>query len=153
MLTFTTVLWAVFKLPSIPPEGEVHKAGLRSVVEGLRFVAVRPNIRMTFLVDLCAMVFAMPRALLPALGAVWRGGGEATSGLLLEAIAIGSLLAALFSGPLGRVRKQGLAVGVCITIWGGSIAGVGLALLAAGKHDGAGVSAWLSVVFGLLVLS
>lgn len=152
-LTFTAVLWAVFRLPPVPPEGEVHKAGLRSVLEGLRFVAVRPNIRMTFLVDLCAMVFAMPRALFPAIGAVWLGGGEATSGLLLAAIAIGSLLAALFSGPLGKVRRQGLAVGVCITLWGGSIAGVGMALLAAGKHDGAGVSAWLAVVFALLVLS
>nr|WP_218847238.1 MFS transporter [Psychromicrobium silvestre] len=153
VLTFTASLWAVFSLPKMPPEGEPHKAGLRSVFEGFRFLALRPNIRMTFLVDLCAMIFAMPRALFPAIGAVWLGGGDATAGLLLAAVAIGSLLAALFSGPLGKVRKQGLAVGICITIWGGSIAALGLVLLLAGKHQGDGNSPWLVAAVALLIIS
>ncbi|MFI5086192.1 MAG: MFS transporter, partial [Actinomycetales bacterium] len=71
VLTFTASLWALFKLPPLPPEGEVRRAGFRSVLEGLRFLGSRHNVRMTFLVDLCAMVFALPRALLPAIGAVW----------------------------------------------------------------------------------
>ncbi|WP_394939776.1 MFS transporter [Psychromicrobium sp. YIM B11713] len=154
VLTFTAALWALFKLPALPPEGEhIRKAGLRSVVEGFQFLAQRPNIRMTFLVDLCAMIFAMPRALFPALGVIWLGGGDATAGLLLAAVAIGSLLAALFSGPLGRVNRQGLAVAVCISIWGVSIAGLGAVVLLAGKYQGEGVSPWLAAAVVLLVIS
>ena len=85
---------------------------------------------MTFLVDMCAMVFALPRALLPAIGAVWLGGGEQTAGLLLAAIAAGSFLAALFSGPLGQVRRQGLAVIWSITLWGAAIVALGMVLAA-----------------------
>ena len=152
VLTFTASLWALFKLPSLPPEGDVHRAGLRSVLEGLKFLGSRHNVRMTFLVDLCAMVFAMPRALLPAIGAVWLGGGAATAGLLLAAIAAGSLLAALFSGPLGMVRRQGLAVVWSITFWGASISGMGAMILAGGRHGGEGVSPWIiGAVFCLVV--
>lgn len=154
VLTFTAALWAVFRLPAMPPEGDqVRKAGLRSVFEGFQFLALRPNIRMTFLVDLCAMIFAMPKALFPAMGAVWLGGGDATAGLLLAAVAIGSLLAALFSGPLGRVHRQGLAVGICITVWGAAIAGLGAVVLLAGKHQGGEVSPWLWPAVLLLVIS
>lgn len=152
VLTFTASLWALFKLPAMPPEGEVRRAGFRSVLEGLKFLGTRPNVRMTFLVDLCAMVFALPRALLPAIGAVWLGGGAATAGVLLAAIAAGSLLAALFSGPLGRVRRQGLAVVWSITLWGVSITGMGAMVAAGGYRTGDGVSPWIiGAVFCLVV--
>ncbi|MDJ0355036.1 MFS transporter [Paenarthrobacter sp. PH39-S1] len=152
VLTFTASLWALFKLPSLPPEGAVRRAGFRSVLEGLKFLGSRPNVRMTFLVDLCAMIFAMPRALLPAVGAVWLGGGAATAGLLLAAIAAGSLLAALFSGPLGHIRRQGLAVVWSITIWGASITGMGTVILLGGHYAGQGTSPWIiGAVFALVV--
>ncbi|WP_255650283.1 hypothetical protein [Frankia sp. ArI3] len=46
---------------------------------------------------------------------------------MYSAVAVGSLLAAGLSGPLGGVRRQGLAVVVSIVLWGGAIAGFGLA--------------------------
>lgn len=151
VITFTASLWALFRLPAMPPEGEVRKAGIKSVLEGFAFLGGRPNIRMTFLVDLCAMIFAMPRSLLPAIGAAWLGGGASTAGLLLAAIAAGSMLAALFSGPLSRVNRQGLAVVWCITIWGLSISLMGLVVLAGGHTTGE-VSPWLiAAVVALLV--
>ena len=77
-LSFAVSLWAMYKLPSLPPipgeDGATSKAGFRSVVEGFRFLATRPNLRMTFLLDLAAMIFAMPRALFPVLGASVLGG-------------------------------------------------------------------------------
>jgi len=157
VLTFTASLWALFKLPPLPPQtldGVVRRAGMKSVLEGFRFLAGRPNLRMTFLVDMCAMVFAMPRALLPAMGAVWLGGGEQTAGILLASIAAGSFLAALFSGPLGHVRRQGLAVVWSITLWGGAIAALGGAVLAGGRgpHDG-GVSPWIVGAVAALVVA
>lgn len=154
VLTFTASLWALFRLPPLPLEGggTVQRAGLRSVLEGFAFLTSRKNVRMTFLVDMCAMIFALPRALLPAIGAVWLGGGDQTAGLLLAAIAAGSFLAALFSGPLGHVRRQGLAVVWSITIWGAAVAGLGGAVLAGGHtHDGV-ISPWIvAAVFALVV--
>ncbi|WP_104086481.1 MFS transporter [Arthrobacter sp. GMC3] len=158
VLTFTASLWALFKLPPLPPlaregGGEVQRAGLKSVLEGFAFLGSRKNLRMTFLVDMCAMVFALPRALLPAIGAVWLGGGEQTAGILLASIAAGSFLAALFSGPLGGVRRQGLAVVWSITLWGAAIVGLGGTVLAGGHtHDGV-TSPWLVGAVAALVVA
>jgi ENTS family enterobactin (siderophore) exporter len=141
-MTYLAALWAVWRLPPMPPHGERRKAGLRSVLEGLRFLGTRPNVRMTFLVDLSAMVFAQPRALFPAVGALVLGGGPFTAGLLLTAVAAGSVLAGLLSGPLGTVRRQGLAVLVCVVGWGLAIAGFGLVLAVAASGSASGMS-WL----------
>lgn len=158
VLTFTASLWALFRLPPLPPlagvGGVVQRAGFKSVLEGFAFLGTRPNLRMTFLVDMCAMVFALPRALLPAIGAVWLGGGQQTAGVLLASIAAGSFLAAVFSGPLGGVRRQGLAVVWSITVWGAAIAALGGAVLAGGHHtaDG-GVSPWIVGAVAALVVA
>ncbi|WP_125615239.1 MFS transporter [Specibacter cremeus] len=154
VVTFTASLWALVRLPALPPQGPVHRAGNRTVLEGFSFLGSRPNLRMTFLVDMSAMVFAMPRALLPAMGAVWLGGAQQTAGILLASIAAGSFLAALFSGPLGNVRRQGLAVVWSITLWGAAIAALGGAVLAGGRHahDG-GVSPWLAGAVAALVVA
>jgi ENTS family enterobactin (siderophore) exporter len=125
-MCFVFVLWAVFRLPSIPPSGNAGRAGIRSVIEGFRFLGTRPNLRMTFIIDLVAMILAQPRALMPAIGALMIGGGESTVGILLASSAVGAFLAGLFSGPLGRVRWQGSAV-----------------VLLAGRTDDGGATLWL----------
>jgi MFS family permease len=139
-LTFAAALYAVLRLPAIPPEpaadGSLQRAGLRSVLEGLRFLRTRPNVLMTFLVDLCAMVLAQPRALFPKVSGTFYGGGTATVGLLVAAPAIGALVAALSSGWLGRVRRQGLAILVCVAIYGLAVAAFGFTS-----------SLWLGVLF------
>ncbi|NIZ91641.1 MFS transporter [Kineococcus rubinsiae] len=133
-VTFLATLWGVWRLPPLPPEPGaegVRRAGFRSVLEGLQYLGTQPNVRMTFLVDLCAMVFAMPRVLFPAVGAVLLGGGAETVGVLTAGIAIGSVLAGLLSGPLGAVRRQGAVVVGCIVVYGASIAGFGTVLVLA----------------------
>ena len=52
----------------------------------------------TFLIDIDAMVFGMPRALFPALGTTLYGGGAATVGLLYAANTGGSILGWLGAG-------------------------------------------------------
>jgi len=128
-ITFMAALYALFRLPAIPPEGEVGKAGWAAVWEGLRFLRSRRNLLMTFLVDLAAMVLAQPRALFPALAATSYGGGARTVGYLSAAPAIGALLAATFSGWLGRIRLQGLLVVVMVCAYGSSIALFGFSSL------------------------
>ncbi len=141
--SFAVVLWAVYRLPPLPPSGKRSRAGIRSVIEGFRFLGTRPNLRMTFVIDLIAMIMAQPRALMPAIGAVMIGGGEATVGVLLAATAVGAFLAGLFSGPLGAVRWQGSAVVFSVMGWGASIAGFGLVVLLAGRSPDGAVTLWL----------
>lgn len=112
--------------------GRGPAVGWRSVVDGLRYLATRPNVRTTFLVDLAAMVLAFPRVLLPAVGVIYLGGGEETTGVLSAAFAIGGVLAGLFSGGLSRVRWQGRVIVWAITAWGLSVALFGLVLAAIG---------------------
>ncbi|WP_077490552.1 MFS transporter [Sinomonas mesophila] len=145
VLSFTVAMWALFRLPPLPPEGPVRRAGLRSVAEGFAFLSTRPNIRMTFLVDLAAMVFAMPRALLPAIAALALGGGAATAGALLAGIAAGTFLGGLFLGPVARLRWQGRGVELAVVAWGASILAFGAVVLAAdGSSPGSepGAATW-----------
>lgn len=153
VLCFTAALWALVQLPGMPPEhahlgeagdpsgavgeaaGGRRRVGLSSVLEGLRYLATRPNVRMTFLVDLAAMVFAMPRVLFPAIGVVIIGGGATTTGALTAALAVGGLLAGLFSGGLTRVHRQGVVIMWAIIAWGLSVAGFGLVLVLAGRSN------------------
>ena len=130
-LLFTVTFWATWKLPDIPPAahqegGERPSAGLRGIVVGLRFLTTQPVLLLSLAIDLIAMVFAMPRALFPAV-AEDRFGGGAAVGWLYSAIAIGSMIGGLTSGWIGRVRRQGLALIVAVAGWGLAIGLAGLA--------------------------
>ena len=126
---FTVALYAAFRLPPLPPTAEADRLarpGLRSVAEGLRFIAAQPVLLMSFVVDIIAMVFAMPRALFPEV-AETRFGGDQAVGWLFAAIAIGAVVGGLSSGWIGRVRRQGVALTVAIVAWGAAVALSGLA--------------------------
>jgi hypothetical protein len=125
--SFGVALTSVARMRPLPPEGGGTRAGLGSVVEGLRFLRGRRALTGTFVVDLDAMIFGMPRALFPALGTgVYRGGATAV-GLLYAAPGAGALAGALLTGWVGRVRRQGRAVLLAVVVWGLAIAGFGLA--------------------------
>ena len=130
-------------LPPLPPQGEVRRAGLRSVLEGLGYLRTRPNLRMTFFVDLAAMILAMPRVLFPAIAAVVLGGGANTVGILVAAIAAGSLLAGLLSGPLGHVRRQGFAVLAAVVTWGLAVAAFGVVVTLSPGPPASGGAHWM----------
>ncbi|MFI5958482.1 MFS transporter [Cryptosporangium sp. NPDC051539] len=123
---FTMALYAAFRLPHLRPTGERVSPGFRAVGQGLAFIALKPVLLMSFAVDIVAMVFAMPRALFPQVADEWYGGGEAV-GWLFAAIAIGSLIAGLSSGWIGRVRRQGVALIFAVMGWGVAVAAAGLA--------------------------
>ena len=130
---FVFAMWGLASLPAIPPEiahaGRVP--GLRSVADGFTYLAGRPNLRMTFLTDFCAMILANPMALFPAVAIAALGGGPDVVGILLAGTAAGSLLMSTFSGRLPTVRWQGRAVVSSVTGWGLAVFGFGFAVLAA----------------------
>ena len=136
---FSSALWALWRLPDLPPSvdatGTSSGRGLSSVLEGLRYLATRPNVRMTFLVDLIAMILAMPRVLFPAVGVLFLGGGAATTGALSAAFAAGAVLAGLLSGGLVRVNHQGRVIVAAIAVFGLAVAAFGLVLVSVGRHS------------------
>ncbi|HET6920477.1 MAG TPA: MFS transporter [Jiangellaceae bacterium] len=125
-VTFLAALYALWRLPPVPPERVVRQSSLRSMLEGFRFLRAQTNVLMTFLVDMCAMVLAQPRALFPELADTVYGGGARTVGLLQAAPAVGAIVAGVSSGWLGRIRRQGLAIVLCVVGYGASVAMFGL---------------------------
>ncbi|WP_158881418.1 enterobactin transporter EntS [Amycolatopsis anabasis] len=99
---------------------------LRSLVEGLKFVRRNQVVGGLLLIDVWAMVFAMPYALFPQLGTEVFGGGPTAVGLLYTAPAVGAFLGALGSGWTGRVRHSGRALIASVLVWGLAITCFGL---------------------------
>ena len=131
VLLMTSLFLGLWSLPRLRPEGQTVRPGLESLRDGARFLRRAPNIRLQYLLDVVAMTFGQPVALFPAIGAVLLGGGAITTGVLTAAVAAGAFLSSLFSGPVGRVRRQGLGIERAIQVYGLSIAVLGLVLLAA----------------------
>jgi len=131
VVAFTAVVYAMWRLRPIKPEGDTPtKAGWAAVKDGLAFLRGKKNLQMSFYVDMAAMVFGMPRALFPAIAAAMfpydpRMAATAV-GLLSAAPAVGAAVSGVFSGPLGHVRRQGLAVVLSVFAWGLSIVVFGL---------------------------
>jgi MFS family permease len=130
-------MWAVIKLPSLRPQGTEKRGtpGLRSVFDGFRYLRGHKVLMASFVVDLIAMIFGMPRALFPQMAHESFGGpdgGGVAFALLFSAIAAGAVIGGVFSGWVSRVERQGYAVIICILIWGVAIIGVGLCVGFAG---------------------
>ncbi|WP_306231615.1 MFS transporter [Agrococcus beijingensis] len=149
---FTAGFIGIVGLPKLPPLGAVARPGLESLRDGYRFLRTAPNIRMSFVVDIIAMTFGRPYALLPAVGALVVGGGPITVGVLTAAGAVGTLLASLFSGPVAHVHRHGVAIARAITVYGGFVLLFGLVLVVQTIGWGAAVSAeWSQVARPALV--
>ncbi|KAK1177619.1 MFS transporter [Streptomyces sp. NBS 14/10] len=164
-LCFT--LWAVWRLPALPPldtgkeagkdtgkdEGRGRRrAGGREVADGFRYIVAQRVLLLSFLADIVAMVFGMPRALFPQLASsTYAPWGEGFAlGLLFAAIPIGAVAGGLLSGTFSRARHHGLMVSAAVVVWGLAITGFGLSgglWWAAAFLAVAGVADMVSMVF------
>ncbi|WP_258063442.1 MFS transporter [Rathayibacter sp. AY1A5] len=145
VVLFLAAFLGIAGLPALVPEGERQRPGLESLHYGLGFLKGAPNIRMSFLVDIVAMTFGQPRVVFPAAAAVLLGGGAVTVGALTAAFAIGALISGVFSGRLTGVRRQGLAIGRSIQVYGAFVVAFGAVLLGAAlvQHDASAPNAVL----------
>jgi MFS family permease len=128
--SFGAAIVAIAFLRPLPPqraEGEAPPPrGVAAIREGFAYLRGRRVIQSTFMIDLIAMVFGMPRALFPVLAAEVFHVGPAGLGLMFSAPAAGALTGALFTGWVRRVRHQGRAVLWAVTAWGLAIVAFGL---------------------------
>jgi MFS family permease len=113
------------KLGTLPSSASADRVpALRDIIGGLRYAVGRRDLLGSYVADLCAMIFAYPNALFPfvavSLHAPWA------TGLMFAAPSVGSLLAAVLSGWMSRVRRHGLAIALAAAGWGLAIAGFGL---------------------------
>ena len=139
-ITCVAPIWATIRLSSMPPTGDgTARKGLASVWDGFRYLAGNTVVLMSFVVDLIAMVFGMPRALFPQIAHESFGGpveGGTTMALLAAAISAGAVAGGVFSGWLPRIRRQGLVVVAAIVVWGLAMVGFGLCSGFALGHGG-----------------
>ena len=150
-VTLLATLSAVVRLPPLPLEGVAGSPGLAAVLDGFRYLRTQPVLMMSFVVDIIAMVFGMPRALFPELAHV-DFGGPATGGLafalLFAAIPAGAVVGGVLSGWVSRVERQGYAVVVAIVVWGLAMVGFGAAALLAPHLPGMLAVAVLMLALG-----
>lgn len=143
-LTFVAALYGALGLPRLRAEGEAARPGLRGVLDGLVFLGRTPVIRGALLTDLATTLLSMPTSLFPLINAERFGDNPRTLGLFLTAIAVGGVIASLFSGAFTRLPRPGLVMLGGSAVWGAALAlfgispdpWVGLAFLAlAGAAD------------------
>jgi hypothetical protein len=101
--------------------------GVAAVREAFAFLRGKRVLQATFVVDLVAMIFGMPRALFPILAIRQFHRGAEIAGAMTSAIGVGALIGAATTGWVGRIRRQGLAVMIAVAIWGSCIALFGVA--------------------------
>ncbi len=139
-ITLFATLGAVVGLPPLPVMGATVTPGIRAVVEGFGYLRTQPVLMMSFVVDIIAMVFGMPRALFPEMAHVDFGGpseGGLAFAVLFAAIPAGAVVGGVLSGWVSHVQRQGLAVVVAILVWGLAMVGFGVAAMFASVAPGA----------------
>ena len=123
VVSYAISLAALVAIRAMPPGDQAKPAGLSSILEGFRYAASRPELIGTYVVDIVAVMFAMPMAAFPALAAQW--GGAQAIGPLYSAMSVGSLIIAIFSGWSRNVQRRGAAVVIAALCWGLAITGLG----------------------------
>ncbi len=123
---FTFIISLIFlsRVRSIPASKEAEKPSLAGLLEGIRYAFSRQDLMGTYLVDLAAMFFAMPTALIPfwadQLGTPWA------LGLMYAAGTVGSIMVTLTSGWTKNYSRHGRAIMWAAMGWGTAIALAGI---------------------------
>jgi MFS family permease len=123
--TFVISIALIAFMKNIPPSHEAEAPSLSALIDGVKYAFSRKDLLGTYLIDLAAMFFAMPTALIPfwadQLGAPWA------LGLLYAAGTIGSILVTVTSGWVKNYTKHGRAIFLAALGWGVAITFAGLA--------------------------
>ncbi|MFD0006588.1 MFS transporter [Streptomyces sp. NPDC127178] len=124
LLTFVVSVLFVLNLAPSPASHEAAKPSLKAIAEGARYAWSRKELLGTYVIDIAAMLFAMPLAVLPfladELNAPWA------LGLMYAAVPAGAMLVSLTSGWTSRVHRHGRAVVLAAALWGTAIAAAGV---------------------------
>jgi MFS family permease len=118
---------ALLIAPQPPHTSEGHLPVGQAIAEGLRFVVSNKALAGSFVIDINAMLFGMPRALFVVLSERVYHAGASGTGLLYTAIAVGGTFSVLGSGWVQHVNRLGRLTIAMVFLWGLAIGGTGLA--------------------------
>jgi MFS family permease len=127
-LSFIAAIVVLRWVPRSVPRFDPDQSHLQSVREGMGYVLRNPLALSIFGIDLVAMIFGMPRAVFPELAKETFDMGPEGVGLLFAAPSVGALVAALTTGWVSSVRRQGVAVLWAVGAWGAAITLAGLSV-------------------------
>jgi len=125
VVTFLLALFFLFKIRFNETPEKSAKNPIEQAKEGLRFSVSKPELIGTYVIDIVAMTFAFPVALFPALSETY--GGAKSAGILFSSMAVGALVATLFSGWTHKIRTHGRMVVIAACLWAVFICVVGFA--------------------------
>lgn len=137
VVTFTFSLYLLFTLKATPAGAPSNESDLTALRTGLRYATSRPDILGTYVIDLIAMTFAFPVAMLVFVAA--RFHESYALSLLYCGLPAGALVATLTSRWTRHVHRYGRAIMGAAAVWG-----LGIALF------GYSNSLWL-VLLGLVI--
>jgi MFS family permease len=123
LLAASTLFYA---MRAYPHAGATTPPSIQAIKEGIVYAARRRDLLGTYLVDIAAMLLAMPVVLFPALVEDVFERPELL-GLLYSAETVGAILATATSGWVGRVHHHGRAIVIAATAYGLAIVLLGLA--------------------------
>jgi MFS family permease len=123
MLTFAASLAAVWLIRAVPPPPGADRPGVESIKKGFRYAMSRQELLGTYVIDINAMFFGMPKALFPALAFAF--GAASSVGLFYSALAVGALVATFTSGWAQWIHRHGLMVTLAAAGWGAAITAFG----------------------------
>ena len=154
-VSFLFIIGALWKLPDPPKSQTARKPMLHSIMEGIAYVGKDVPLRsLMLLVTILNFCIAGPVSIGLAYLTKTRFGSPAVYGIVISAVAAGSLLGALLAG-VWKIRQRGvmillvsLALGVCLgsigllgKVW--SIASVLLIMGAAAGMVNIHIGAWI----------
>jgi MFS family permease len=158
VLSFAGSFYGVGRMPAQPPKDRgdsPSRSQLSLLREGLGYIGRNRILAGAFIADVNATFFALPVSLFPAINTERFGGDPRTLGLFTAAIGVGGMVTAVFSGPVRKWTRHGVAMLVAVSVWGAGFAvfavapSLWLTLLALGV---AGAADTFTVIFrGIIV--
>ncbi len=121
--TFAASFVFLMLLRAMPTPKDAERPSFESIRAGLRYAKARPELLGTYAIDIVAMFFGMPLALLPAFAA--RFGDARAFGVLNAAPFAGAMVMNLTSKWTSSVHRHGRAIIIAASIWGVGIVGLG----------------------------
>jgi MFS family permease len=123
VITFAATLYAVWQISAVPPPPGADRPSLGTIIEGFKYAISRQDLIGTYIMDINAMIFAMPVALFPALAKLH---GDYAVGFFSATFPLGAFAASMTSSWTKRVHRHGLMVTLAAGLWGVAIIFFGL---------------------------
>jgi Transmembrane secretion effector len=131
VIAMCPTLWAIARLPALPPAGQgmAARARGRQVADGFRYLVRHQTLLVAYAVDFVTLFFGLPTALFPQIAHQRFGGpatGGAVAGSLFAAISAGAVVAGVLAGLFSGSRRPGAMMAAAACVWAGAIAGFGV---------------------------